>query len=701
MIWLDLLNPYPFTALLTAVFTLGIGLFVYFRNPHLSINKAFLFFSLAIVQWGICTAAQVVQVNHDDALFWGRLSHVGVLYIPVFFYFFSLKVTTKPAGYFWYLGLFGATSLSIATMATPWFVPAERTDIPGLRYFEVGGPLYWMIIVFFMTYVCLSLSVFFDQIKCSSGPRRKHLSYFFWSSAIGYSVAVVNFFPVYGIVVPPFPYSSGCGAIFSWILAYAILKHQLFDIKIFIKKSVVFTLLFASVYAIVSAVVYFAGFFVFDAAQSWITPFSIAMAMLIYEPLQRLLEHLTNRYLFQKKQRAVSRIQALSRLIEAETLGGKRLLPTKVVDLLMRDGTLLWCAYYIFENDALVHSVSQGKVLPQTFDYDHAATQFVKKRQRPYFLRPLSFEDYEPIEQALRDFNCEAAIPLWGESDIWGVLLLGPKKSDQPYDHEDEAVFLFLQNELSMIFLAESLLSASARSGLEHSQRSKMAALKHLARGVHHEVRNPLHSMSLMASATVDEINKKYAQRLDLGQWRSEVRLRLQSMQEEIARVKDSLGRFAEFARPGEETPKALDLKIQIDKFLALMREGHKLDTINVKQNIEENLNVVATEAMIQESLFSLFINAFDAMNNRGVLTIEAYRQSEFVLLALRDDGVGIEIKNLNKIFEPHFTTKAEGGAAGMGLSIIKSRIEQLGGAITVKSEKGKGAEFTLRFKCP
>jgi two-component system NtrC family sensor kinase len=97
-----------------------------------------------------------------------------------------------------------------------------------------------------------------------------------------------------------------------------------------------------------------------------------------------------------------------------------------------------------------------------------------------------------------------------------------------------------------------------------------------------------------------------------------------------------------------------------------------------------------------------MFNNAFSAMKNGGLLEvkIKSY-QKEKVNIWIADNGVGIAKDDINKIFEPFFSTADEPWGTGLGLSITYGLIKEMGGDITVKSTVGKGTSFkiTLPFK--
>jgi len=695
---LDFWQAYVVTGFLTALSTLGVGFFVYCQKPKSAIHQAFMLLAFAIFQWSFCTALQGMQRELSIALFWGRVCHIGVLFIPVLFYYFALKVTSRANDVLLRGGFFSAIVLCLAMLFTPYFIPTERRNA-GVNFIAYAGPLYIIIVAFFVFFIVASLKLFFSTIRQSTGARKKHLEYFFWSSVIGYGIGVVNFFPTYGVLIPPYPYSAACGAIYFLILGYAILKHQLFDIEVVIKRGLVFTLLFGAVYALVATVIYLIGLLTLGAAEDWMPPLSIALAMLIYEPLKKVLEQGTHQFLFQKKRQSVSLIQSLSAGLRIEE-GSGRMNFERITMLIANEMELKSCVYYGVTGDRLHLFAGSRGASAEWSGAEDIIHRFIKNQNISLILPPLSLEERSPLEQTLHQLRVDAIVPIKNQNEALGVLLLGEKKSEEPYNIDDEAVLRFLQSELEMQLLSAKLLAESIRAGLELSQRSKMSALRHLARGVHHEVRNPLHTMSLFASTTLDEIDKGYARKYSGEEWRSEVLGRVNSMTQETIRIQETLSRFAQFARPGDERPQALVLTDEFEKFLALMREGQKLDGVEIRTEVYEGIKVMATENIIQETLFSLFMNALDAMNGRGRIILKAcFGSDKDVCVSVKDDGPGIPQHLLKKIFEADFTTKANAGAVGFSLSTIKHRMELLGGYIEVKSVEGQGAEFILHFR--
>ncbi len=690
-------NPYVITGFLTALSTLLIGIFVYTKNKNSSIHQSFLIYSLAIVEWGFFTALQAMQTELKWGLLWGKICQIGALLVPVFFYYFATKITGRPNARLFKIGLATALLLIVLTISTSYFIPTSRQDV-GVNFMISAGPGYIWIITFFCTFVVLGLSHLWKHMHLSSGPRKKHLQYFFWASVLGYGLGIVNFFPVYGIMIPPYPYSASCGAIYFCVLAYAILKHKLFDIEQIAKKVTIFGILLIAVYAAVSTLIYTIGC-LFKPPLPLLSGISLALAMLIYEPLRQTLTRLTDRFLHQSKLDYKNLIEQLTdRLMQIHDTS---VLASEVVNYLTEKMGLEWAGLYIREvgdQEFKLRSIQNECTLFE-LSISHQYVSLIRNRKTPLVLSPFDTDSITPeLKADLRKKRIEAIVPILVENNLYGFLLLGKKKSDEEFTTEDEALLQTLMEEVGMFFLSARLLERVNRSNLELGQNRKMTAVTQLARGVHHEVRNPLHIMIRFIENSLRYL-AAYDSSLSPKSLFEKIEYQITILKEQVERIKCSLSRFSEFARPEQDDDfqcKPLNLSDEVKKFITLMREGQKLDRIKVLNFIPEHLDVLASEYALQAVLFNLFNNAFEAMDGKGELSFAAHSEDEWTSFSISDTGSGIPQKILPDIFEPYFTTKTHTESVGIGLTISKHQIERMGGTIQAEPLAGKGAKFTV-----
>lgn len=696
-------HPYIVTAYLTALITLTVGIFVYAKNRRAPIHGAFLIFSASIAQWSFFTALHAMQHNPAWSLFWGKVCHVGGMLTPIFFYYFTLKIIGKQQKTSLRIGFIAAAILIILNFATPLFLAGTRTDA-GLPNFMSAGPFYFLMFLFFAAYVLLGLAALWKEIYRSTGSRKKHLGYFFSASLLGFTIGIFNFLPIYGVSIPPYPYSPLCGAIYSCIIAYAILCHKLFDIELIFKKGIIFGFLFGIVYYTVSAFIFAVGYILAKESLPVLSALSIAAAMLLYEPLKFLLTQLTNRFLFQKKTAYTSLIQTLTdklaKIRDSQTLA------EEIADFLNHHMALEWAALYLKNNGGTgfqLRSATAHTSLTKLHD-DGPIISLVRSRKTPLILSPFDVEsDVSPeLKASLRRNKIEAMVPIFVEKTFYGILLLGKKKSDDMFSAEDEALLQTLMDEVGMFFLSAKLLKEVSKANLELGQRMKMAAVTQLAAGVHHEVRNPLQSIDFSALAILNDLKQWPKNSALPNETIQDINHYLFSILNHVNRIQNSLERFAKLARPEEDFElSTLSLKTELDKFLKLMEEGQMLDKIHVRNNIPDTIHVVGSEGILLEIFFNLFNNAYEAMNGKGELFFEAEARAEYVEIKIRNTGPQIPDNILPHIFDRYFTTKKNREALGIGLSVAKHHVERLGGTIDVSLKETNGAEFILKLLKP
>jgi len=151
------------------------------------------------------------------------------------------------------------------------------------------------------------------------------------------------------------------------------------------------------------------------------------------------------------------------------------------------------------------------------------------------------------------------------------------------------------------------------------------------------------------------------------------------------------------FARPKAAHFEEEEINEVIEKSLAILRAKFKRENIALVFEKGEGLPRLRIDAhQIQQVMINLMLNAIQAMEKEGTLTLRTFSESGGVGVEIRDTGVGIPAVHLKKIFDPFFTTKSEG--TGLGLSISLKNLEKHGATIDVISREGKGSAFTIHI---
>ncbi|MBN1177351.1 MAG: hypothetical protein JXA51_06685 [Dehalococcoidales bacterium] len=214
----------------------------------------------------------------------------------------------------------------------------------------------------------------------------------------------------------------------------------------------------------------------------------------------------------------------------------------------------------------------------------------------------------------------------------------------------------------------------------------RLAAVGELASGVGHELRNPLNVIRNCAYLLNESVTEK-------GDEEAANTLKVLDKQIDIANkiVTDLL----DFTRITPPSPDRVDLKALVNESLSWITVP---EYVTINTNFNGHVMKVRTDAeQISRVFTNIISNAIQSMNGKdGELNIDTGTEDENVWVTFRDNGCGIPEENLNKIFEPLFTTKPKG--IGLGLAITKRLVEQNGGKIELASQAGQGTTFTIKL---
>ncbi len=229
-----------------------------------------------------------------------------------------------------------------------------------------------------------------------------------------------------------------------------------------------------------------------------------------------------------------------------------------------------------------------------------------------------------------------------------------------------------------------------AQAQLIHS--AKLASLGRMAAGVAHEINNPLTGIMTFAYLLLENFPEGSPTREDIN-----------VIIEQATRCSNIIKGLLGFARARPAEKGLLNVNEVLNNSLGIIQR--KADFFNIKliPNLDENLPPVKADAsQLQQVFLNMILNAVDAMEGQGTLTICTRKVTEngepFAEVEFTDTGHGISVENMAKLFEPFFTTKPVGKGTGLGLAVSHGIIQEHGGKILVKSKIGEGTSFFVRL---
>lgn len=226
------------------------------------------------------------------------------------------------------------------------------------------------------------------------------------------------------------------------------------------------------------------------------------------------------------------------------------------------------------------------------------------------------------------------------------------------------------------------------------AQQDKAASLEQLAAGVAHDFKNLL----MVVVAYAEMLAERSDIPIDAQQQCKEIFL---SAQRGITLAKDLL----DFARPSDRPPRVLDLASVLNEFLPMLQATIG-PTHQLAYSCPEQLpNIMMDKIQLMRLLMNLVVNASEAMPNGGPIAVrlQAVRLTgdpsytgRYVLLEVADQGTGMDAQTQAHLFDPYYTTKADGN--GLGLATVRQIVERVGGIIRVESVPQQGTTFRIFF---
>ncbi len=227
------------------------------------------------------------------------------------------------------------------------------------------------------------------------------------------------------------------------------------------------------------------------------------------------------------------------------------------------------------------------------------------------------------------------------------------------------------------------------RLNQERLMRSdRLAMLGQLAAGVAHEINNPLGSILLFTRLIMQQSTGNEQVQENLGR-----------IEKETKRCHEIVQSLLDFARQREPKMEPVDISQLLESTIVFFERQSLFQNIEIIRHYDEKLPPIqADQLQLQQVLMNIILNATDAMNGKGVLTLETVDAPTggSIDISISDTGCGIPPENLERVFDPFFTTKDVGRGTGLGLSVSYGIIQAHNGSIRVSSTPGAGSRFTV-----
>ncbi|MBI4706908.1 MAG: GHKL domain-containing protein [Candidatus Omnitrophica bacterium] len=691
------MNIYSISLLLACVFNLFIGLFVYFKNPKEKVNRFFGIYYIVLTMWVFGCFMESSVGTAQDALFWDKILYTGcILAAPLYLHFCYIitgKSNKSKLLYFSYLTAIIWLIFNFSSSLRPFFIN-DVVHKYWYRFIAVPGFLWYVYVLWFNLLVTMMFVVLFKYFLHSSGIKRLQAKYLLFAFLIMISAGSFYFLLLLNISSPPVdPYLL---ILFGVIMSYAIVRHQLMDIEVIIKKSLVFAGMFAFIFGIYIGITLIISQFVAGGKI-----FSLMISALIItvtlRPLENWLVNITDKFLFQKKYEYKQILRAfIDEVVTVLNLDEIVNSTLKLLDQTLHPYTAGVFILNKVDDKFQLYNSSGLEDKDMVFTSESKLLAFFKKTHGPSVIKQIDgITGVNPeIAVEMTKLKAVIALPFMLHNDLIGFISLGKKKSDEEYTKDDLDVLLDLAR-------TEAIAIGNAQLLTEAAQSERRAAIGTMAAGINHEIGNPLNIMSNKIQVFKLARQKGLFKDKPSEGILDEAEKALDECLKQTERISIITRKLSNFAKPSKEfKPDLVNIPQEVDETLFIV--GHELDLerIAVKKEFSaEPQRILADKYDIQQILFNIIRNAGQAIEGQGKIIIRVMPTRDGkVHIEVEDTGKGIPEDKIHKVFEPFFTTKGSKGGTGLGLSIVRQLVRRNKGEITFRSLAGIGTTFIIAF---
>ncbi|KAF0174924.1 MAG: Integral membrane sensor signal transduction histidine kinase [Limisphaerales bacterium] len=700
-----------FIPLTAAITNLALTLFVLTRDLRSQLNRVFLLWGLSIVVWNLGTFFMFTVEQPEDALFWCRFLHFGVIFIPVSMFHLALLVAQVPVTprIRWLYGWFALLAL---LNLTPYFTAGVRNA--GYAFYSVAGPGFWVFAVSHTVLVLATIVILYRKQARLQRVHRARIESMLLANGILILFGFNDILPILGYTTYPlinkpiFPFGSAAAIFYGIIVGYSVLQHHLLDIHVTLGKAAAHAvrLLFLFLVGLLLLLLLnvfrpgeFTGFTFFGSLVVLLV--SALVASIFFPRLfgkgdesleQRILsDRYGDRFEYHDKVRSF--------LQEVQFYNNADLLLNDLDALFVKTIRVRNYQIILLDESTHVFTVFRGHPkaaqaqLPE-LRADSPIFQLFQNTTATYlafnlaYIMPGETEMEREARQLLKRFEPEFCFPFFSGDEPFGLLLIGEKTSGTPYTPNDLQLLTRLVKNLSLILnqirLKKQVLLAE-----------ELELLGRMSRGMAHDLNNLLTPVSTFLQITKETANGSTEGANEL------LPTCLRNVGTIQAYVKDALFFSQNHTVQISRTP----IDQLIHKVIELAEP--KLKRRQVRAEVPEHPpTLVEMDAVLmQRCLGNILSNAIDASPVGATVRIELQNLAapeagrEWVRVRVIDHGEGISRENLQRLTSAYFTTKDSGDenrGFGLGLAICRKIVHQHGGNLNIASEEKKGTTVTV-----
>jgi len=715
-------NLFLLSCYFTAALSLVMGFFVFFKNKLAKLNLLWTGVSFMTAVWSFSLAEIITSESVGMAIVWNWILYWGAIFIPVLFFHFTTVLIGEEKKYLNYINIsYIFTLIFLFFVPTKYFV-AGVSPKAGFVFWLDPGPLFYLYVLSFGFFVTWSFYLLIKAIRKFTGYKKYQIIYVFYCALFGFGGGLSDFFPqLFNI----YPFAHFLVIFYVVFIAYAITRYRLLDIRSIIKRSSVFTFLVVII-AILFAILSNLLVFVFEVYLGVYTQLvsTVLFAIVVvsfYDLIKKELEIFTDKFLFVKSYNPTKVFSDINNLALSEINLDKLL--NSIIEKLGSVFYFKSIAFLLLDENGKLQIVKQ-----EGFDVKYIES-FAKGKEKflpiyftgnkniwviPELKAAYDSGEYQPknleILMGLYDMDVSLVLPLFVKDDVIGVLLMGDKKSGDPYNQDDINTINAIAGQLAMAIENARLYEKQKQFNIKLKQEVKKATEKLVAANkelqrlddakseflsiASHQLRTPTTIIrgyiSMMQEGSFGPLSPIIQENLKKVNSATERLLTLIESLLDISRME--AGRLEFNIQP-------TDLVVIIKNLIDDFRKKAEEKKLKLEFYFPKDLpQVLADPDKVKEVASNLIDNSIK-YTPKGEISVGLHQEGSSVVFSVQDTGLGIESEDLPRLFNKFVRGKdmsrvhTEG--TGLGLYFARIAIENMGGRIWAESPgKNQGSKF-------
>jgi signal transduction histidine kinase len=706
------MSYFALAALVNTISCFGLAIFFLSKRKNKPINNTFFYYALVVCFWSASYFFWQISNTESSALFWTKILSVWMTLIPIFSTKFNYKLLGKKENNRLILALYIFSALFILSDIGTGLV-SKVVPIDGFKYWPMAGRIGIPFLIVWLGVIIYNINMLWSKFRHSVAPYKSQYGLFLFATIIAYLGGISNY-PLWWRI-PILPWGNIGVTFYVLIIAYGILAKNLFNIRLAVSRTIVYTSIFGIILAAYGATV-FILISLFNTTFNWgIFLTNIISATIIgfsFEPIRNFLQEKTDHFLFKKEYEQQEVLKKLSdqlnnvlnmdEALSIVTQNLNKYLHLKSVLTVVfdnTDGNTTNVQYFkqagysgkkdiaIKDKDFFIPYFSQNTQILLTNELEDTVNLEKQQLGQISHTKKLDLSGHAikfAVLNRLKELSVYLTLPLCINDRLIGLTMVGNKLNNDAFNMQDLDLIESIGSET---------IAAIEKARLFEGDQMKNEFISIAS----HELLTPISAMEGYISivlkdhvGVVDKQAEDYLQKV----YTSTQRLSLM--------VKDLLA--ASRLESGRIKLVLENVKIEkiiqetIDQF-KIMSEEKKIPIIF--DNQATNTEVFGDQARIFEILTNLISNALK-YTQKGQITVRTEIKGSQMFVNVQDTGIGIAKKDQVHLFQKFYRIQNEKTltimGTGLGLYIIKNMIEKMNGTITFHSIVDQGTTFTFNL---